>query len=68
MPRDSHANDLWHYHTTIKVKHLDSVAERLRKQACNFISPGVLEVPRDLGFNQGLAIADLDGHVLHLVA
>jgi len=35
MPRDSHANNLWHYHTTIKVEHLDSVAERLKKQPCN---------------------------------
>ena len=68
MPLDSRANDLWHYHTTMEISNLESIATELRKQSIRFISPGVVEVPSDeLGFNKGLAIADLDGHVLHLV-
>ncbi|WP_052055776.1 VOC family protein [Myxosarcina sp. GI1] len=68
MPCDSCANDLWHYHTTMKVSDLEAIASKLRERSVRFISPGVVKLPSDeLGFTKGLAIADLDGHVLHLV-
>lgn len=68
MPSDSRANDIWHYQTTIAVKDLDAIASQLPQQPCRIISPGIVEISAaELGFKRGLAIADLDGHVLHLV-
>lgn len=68
MPVDSQANDLWHYQTVISVTDLDNLAEQLRSAPCQFISPGIVEMSsEELGFSRGLAIRDLDGHVLHLV-
>ncbi|MGF1591331.1 MAG: VOC family protein [Pleurocapsa sp.] len=68
MPIDSQANDLWHYQTVISVSDLATLATQLRSAPCQFISPGVVKMSHnELGFNQALAIRDLDGHVLHLV-
>ncbi|MGV2828723.1 VOC family protein [Myxosarcina sp. GI1(2024)] len=68
MPDDSHANDLWHYHTTMEVEDLERMSAELKNQKVRFISSGIVELPsNELGFTRGLAIADLDGHILHLV-
>lgn len=69
MPKNTQANDLWHYQTVIAVEDLENIAQQLRSAPCHFISPGIVQMSTsDLGFKQALAIKDLDGHVLHLVA
>ncbi len=68
MLGDSRANDLWHYHTAMKVSDLEAIATKSRERSFRFISPGVVELSsNELGFTEGMAIADLDDRVLHLV-
>ena len=69
MPIDTKANDLWHYQTVIAVSDLESMERQLRSLPCSFISPGIVEMSaNELGIKKALAIKDLDGHVLHLIA
>lgn len=68
MPKDSKANDLWHYQTVIAVSDLEKLAQQLRSAPCSFISPGIVDMSDNtLGFRKALSLRDLDGHVLHLV-
>ncbi len=68
MPRDSQANDLWHYQTVIALSDLETMEKQLRSAPCNFISPGIIEMSaNELGYKRALSIRDLDGHVLHLI-
>ena len=68
MPRDSQANDLWHYQTVIAVLDLETIEKELRSAPCSFISPGIIEMSaNELGYRRALSIRDVDGHVLHLI-
>ncbi len=65
MPRDSRANDLWHWQIRLAPTELDSAARNLRNLDSRFVSPGVVAFPdNELGFSKGLMTRDRDGHAL----
>jgi catechol 2,3-dioxygenase-like lactoylglutathione lyase family enzyme len=68
MPADAKANDLLHWQTTLVVKDLMAIADRLRLNQATFISPDIVALPgQPLGFKKGLLVRDPDGHPLRLV-
>ncbi|NUO82298.1 VOC family protein [candidate division KSB1 bacterium] len=68
-PRDSRANDVWHWQTTLIVSDLQTASERLRSCNTNFVSTGAATLPdAQLGFQKGFLVRDPDGHVMKVVA
>jgi catechol 2,3-dioxygenase-like lactoylglutathione lyase family enzyme len=64
-PRDSRANDLWHWQIRMKTSHVGEVADALRASPGRFVSPGVIVLSDDqLGYAKGLLARDPDGHAL----
>jgi catechol 2,3-dioxygenase-like lactoylglutathione lyase family enzyme len=67
-PVDSHANDLWHWQTAMRVGHADAAAEKLKAGSARFVSAGVTTIPeRALGISKGFLVRDPDGHGLQLI-
>ncbi len=67
-PRDSRANDLWHWETTLIVSEANAAEARLRSAQANFVSTGAVTLPdAQLGFQEGLLVRDAEGHVMKLV-
>jgi catechol 2,3-dioxygenase-like lactoylglutathione lyase family enzyme len=65
-PADLRANDLAHWQTRLVTRTGADVAAALRGRA--MVSPGTVQMPKaELGFHDGLGVADPDGHVLQLV-
>lgn len=60
-PTDSHANDLWHWHTVLACDDVGACEAPLREAHATWISPGVVEGP-DQG--PSLTIRDPDGHAI----
>jgi catechol 2,3-dioxygenase-like lactoylglutathione lyase family enzyme len=69
MPPDERSNDVVHWQTQVLVHDLAAAAQHVRQGRYAFISPGAVDL-RDpaLGFRQGLAVRDPDGHVFQLVS
>jgi catechol 2,3-dioxygenase-like lactoylglutathione lyase family enzyme len=68
LPSDAKPNDLSHWQTTLVVKDVNAIAERLRLNGSTFISPAVVTIPgRIFGFKQGILVRDPDGHPMRLV-
>jgi len=66
-PKDTRANDLWHWQTTLSTPSAESALRRLNGRA-RAISPGVVRMPdQSLGFVKGLLARDRDGHGLRIV-
>jgi catechol 2,3-dioxygenase-like lactoylglutathione lyase family enzyme len=67
-PAGLHANDIVHWQTTIATSDLDLLAKKLQNAHVSFVSPGVLELPKDkIGFSKGALVSDPDGHDLLLI-
>jgi catechol 2,3-dioxygenase-like lactoylglutathione lyase family enzyme len=67
-PVDAQSNDLLHWQTTVVVKDLAALADRLRQEDASFISPGIVELTdTKLGFQKGFLVRDPDGHVMRIV-
>jgi catechol 2,3-dioxygenase-like lactoylglutathione lyase family enzyme len=60
-PTDSHANDLWHWQTTLTCDDLGACEQTLRKAHTTRISPGLITGP-DLPPSE--TVRDPDGHAL----
>jgi len=68
-PLDTHANDIVHWQTMIAINDLDLLATKLRDTHVRFVSPGVVEMPKDkAGFSKGALVSDPDGHDVLLIA
>jgi len=68
LPADSKSNDLLHWQTTLVVKDVAAIAQRLRSNQTIFISPQVVTLSdSNLGFKKGILVRDPDGHPLRLV-
>jgi catechol 2,3-dioxygenase-like lactoylglutathione lyase family enzyme len=68
FPADAKPNDLLHWQTTLVVKDIAAIAEKLRRHQSTFISPAVVTLPgQPLGFKRGILIRDPDGHPMRLV-
>ena len=67
-PRDTRANDLWHWQTAMRVSRADAAAEKLKSGRVRFVSRGVVTIPdRVLGINKGFLVRDPDGHGVQLI-
>lgn len=59
-PKDSNVTDLWHWHTTIKVKNVQTTYNKLLNENANFISNKIVTIN---GVKQFM-VRDVDGHAL----
>ncbi len=67
-PVDTRPNDLLHWQTTLVVKNVSAIADRLQRHQTTFISPRVVVIPESsLGFRKGILVRDPDGHTMRLV-
>lgn len=67
-PRDTKANDLWHWQTTLTTDNAASAAQKLRAVKRRVVSPAVAEIAeKSLGFKSGFLARDADGHGLQFV-
>jgi len=66
-PEASRANDLWHWHTVLKVSGLAAFRDRLHQQGYPLLSPGIVSLDGlGLAARRGLWLRDPDGHALLL--
>lgn len=67
MPRDTKANDLWHWQPRLRVSDPSKVTDRLRAEKVRVVSDGPTTLPDDrLGFARGVLARDPDGHAILL--
>jgi catechol 2,3-dioxygenase-like lactoylglutathione lyase family enzyme len=67
-PVGTKANDLVQWQTTLVTNDLAGFVQKLRQENVNFISSGVVFIPRDeIGFSKGALVADPDGHAVLLI-
>ncbi|AFY75092.1 lactoylglutathione lyase-like lyase [Synechococcus sp. PCC 7502] len=68
FPADAQANDLLHWQTTLIVKDILAIAQKLRSEGTKMISTDVIGIPnQSLGFKRGFLIRDPDGHALRII-
>jgi catechol 2,3-dioxygenase-like lactoylglutathione lyase family enzyme len=66
-PRDSRANDLWHWQTRLSTADLGAAVDRVRSARYRWISPGAVELPGSrLGMRRAAMVRDPDGHALQI--
>ncbi len=67
-PEDSEPNDLWHYHTTIRVDDIQAMYNKCIEADVEFISTKIVDLS-ETGFEgeQGFMIRDPDGHALLII-
>ena len=69
MPTDERANDLIHWQLKMVSSTADTLASLPGQCQFDLISPGIISFPKaELGFHQGLAGRDPDGHVVQIVS
>ena len=67
-PKDTRANDLWHWQTTLTTDNAMNAMAKLRGAKRQVVSPSVAEIPeRNLGFAKGFLARDPDRHGLQFV-
>jgi len=67
-PKDSRANDLWHWQTTLLAPHPALAARKIRDSRGRVVSPAPATFPEsDLGFRKGFLARDPDAHGLQIV-
>jgi catechol 2,3-dioxygenase-like lactoylglutathione lyase family enzyme len=64
-PKDTKANDIWHWQTALRTASADVAARRLNGRQGRMISPGVARIAdKSFGFTRGFLARDPDGHGL----
>ena len=67
-PRDTRANDIWHWQTTLVTDNLKAAWLKLRGPKTNLVSPAVAEIEdKNLGFSRGFLARDPDGHGIQII-
>lgn len=67
-PKDTRANDLWHWQTTLTTDNAMNAMAKLRGAKRQIVSPGVAAIPeRSLGFARGFLARDPDRHGLQFI-
>jgi catechol 2,3-dioxygenase-like lactoylglutathione lyase family enzyme len=67
-PKDTRANDLWHWQTTLSTRGAEAAVRSLRGSGARIISPGVAAIPdKNFGFIKGFLARDPDGHALQFI-
>lgn len=62
MPSDTRASDLWHWQINFESADVAAEWQNLRRGHAQFVSPGPVTTPGELGFQSGLMVRDPDGH------
>lgn len=67
-PKDTKANDIWHWQTALSTASAELVARKLNGSQGRMISPGVARIAKkSFGFTKGFLARDPDGHGLLFV-
>ena len=67
-PKDTRANDLWHWRTTLSTTSAETAVRSLNASNGRMISPGIAKAfDRNLGFTKGFLARDPDGHGLQII-
>jgi catechol 2,3-dioxygenase-like lactoylglutathione lyase family enzyme len=67
-PKDTRANDIWHWQTTLSTENAQKAVPKFRAASGRMISPGVVAIPdQSLGFMKGFLARDPDGHGLQII-
>jgi catechol 2,3-dioxygenase-like lactoylglutathione lyase family enzyme len=67
-PRDTRANDIWHWQTTLLTANAKSAAEIMRGSGRRIVSPKIAKMPdKSFGFVKGFLARDPDGHGLQVI-
>lgn len=67
-PKDTRANDIWHWQTTLLTANSKAAAQQLRTARGQVVSPNVAKLPdKSLGFTKGFLARDPDGHGLQII-
>ena len=67
-PKDTRANDLWHWQTTLSTASVAAAVRKLNGGRERMISPGVAQIAdKNFGFMKGFLARDPDGHGLQFV-
>ena len=62
-PRDTRANDIWHWQTILATRNADEAARQIHAGGRRIVSPAVAVIPdKTLGFVKGFLARDPDGH------
>jgi catechol 2,3-dioxygenase-like lactoylglutathione lyase family enzyme len=64
-PKDTRANDLWHWQTTLSTANTNAAAQSFNGSRARMISPGIAQIPdKTFPFTKGFLARDSDGHGL----
>lgn len=67
-PKDTKANDIWHWQTALSTDNAEVAARKLHGSQARTISPGVAQIAdQRFGFTKGFLARDPDGHGLLFV-
>jgi len=67
-PKDTRANDLWHWQTTLSATSVEAAARKLNGGRTRMISPGVAAIAdKNFPFIKGFLARDPDGHGLQFI-
>jgi catechol 2,3-dioxygenase-like lactoylglutathione lyase family enzyme len=67
-PKDTRANDIWDWQTTLATADSDSAARRIRGANGRVVSSRIAKLPeKSLGFARGFLARDPDGHGLQVI-
>lgn len=67
-PKDTRANDIWHWQTTLSTRSASIAAQKLRAAKSRVVSPSVADISdKGLGFSKGFLARDPDGHGLQVI-
>ena len=67
-PKDTRANDLWHWQTTLSTANVEAAARKLNGGGGRLISPGLAQIAdKNFGFTKGILARDPDGHGLQFI-
>jgi catechol 2,3-dioxygenase-like lactoylglutathione lyase family enzyme len=67
-PKDTSANDLWHWQTTLTTDSAMNATQKLRAAKRRVVSPSVAVIAeKTLGFARGFLARDPDGHGLQFI-
>lgn len=67
-PKDSQLTDLWHWHTTIEVKDIETTYRKIQEKNYQVISSGIIDLSTtSIGYQKGFLARDPDGHAVLIV-
>jgi hypothetical protein len=67
-PKDTRANDMWHWQTTMATANAANAMQKLSRSGGRIISPTIAQFrDNNLGFSRGFLARDPDGHGLQFV-